>query len=367
MRGVSAILFDEFHERHLYGDITLARALQLQENARPDLKIVVMSATLDTGSLDKFLEPCALLTSSGRQHPVAIEYLPKPVRAEDYPIWDLAADELVQLAPVTEGDVLIFMPGKYEIMRTFSAVRASRVSSDFVALPLCTANCRRAEQDAALATYDKRKVDRRHERRRNVAHDRRRAGRDRQRAGADCAVRRAARDQHAACREDQPRFRRSARGPRRTHRAGTLPAALDRTRTLRTRRAGVAGSETPRSRRSRPHAQGERRGGRGKLSLARAAGAARARARRAVAGRSGGCFALVEKSPRSAGACSPFQFIRATRACCWRRRNIAASARLRSSPPSRRVAICCAARRANRRAKIATTCWARTTSPIFSS
>ena len=46
--GVAAILFDEFHERHLYGDITLARALQIQESTRPDLRLIVMSATLET-------------------------------------------------------------------------------------------------------------------------------------------------------------------------------------------------------------------------------------------------------------------------------------------------------------------------------
>src|SRR5881392_49988 len=80
LRGVTAILFDEFHERHLYGDITLARALRLQETTRPDLKIAVMSATLDTGALEKFLAPCAVLSSGGRQHPVVIEYLPKPAR-----------------------------------------------------------------------------------------------------------------------------------------------------------------------------------------------------------------------------------------------------------------------------------------------
>src|SRR4051794_31970990 len=157
LRGVSAILFDEFHERHLYGDITLARALRLQETARPDLQIVVMSATLDTGALQKFLEPAQLLTSTGRQHPVAIEYLDKPVRGDDYAIWDLAADELEQLAPRTEGDVLIFMPGKYEITRTLSAVRASRASNQFVALPLY-GELTPAEQDAALARYDKRKA-----------------------------------------------------------------------------------------------------------------------------------------------------------------------------------------------------------------
>ncbi len=155
--SVSAILFDEFHERHLYGDITLARAVRLQESTRPDLKIVVMSATLDAGSLQQFLAPTAVLTSSGRQHPVAIEYRQKPGNAEQYPLWDLAADQLVELAPVTVGDVLIFMPGKYEITRTVSAVRASRVSNEFVALPLY-GELPPAEQDAALARYGKRKV-----------------------------------------------------------------------------------------------------------------------------------------------------------------------------------------------------------------
>src|SRR5450755_3646846 len=55
LRGVSAILFDEFHERHLYGDITLARSLDLQEQHRPDLNLVVMSATLNAGELEKYL------------------------------------------------------------------------------------------------------------------------------------------------------------------------------------------------------------------------------------------------------------------------------------------------------------------------
>jgi ATP-dependent helicase HrpB len=157
LRGVAAILFDEFHERHLYGDITLARALRLQETTRPDLKIAVMSATIDTGSLQKFLAPCGILTSSGRQHPVTVEYLPKPVRTDQYPVWDLAADELVRLAPSTTGDVLIFLPGKYEIGRTLSAVRASRAGDQFVALPL-HGELPPAEQDAALASYTKRKA-----------------------------------------------------------------------------------------------------------------------------------------------------------------------------------------------------------------
>src|SRR4051812_28929167 len=157
LRGISAILFDEFHERHLYGDITLARALCLQESARRDLKLAVMSATLDAGALEKYLAPCPLLTSAGRTFPVEIEYLPKPVGGDGYPIWDLAADELERLAPNTVGDVLIFMPGKYEIGRTISAIRASRVSDRFVVLPL-HGELPPAEQDAALTRYEKRRA-----------------------------------------------------------------------------------------------------------------------------------------------------------------------------------------------------------------
>jgi len=157
LRGISAILFDEFHERHLYGDITLARTLSLQASSRPDLKLAVMSATLDAGQLEKYLAPCLVLTSAGRAFPVDIEYLPKPAGGDDYPIWDLAADELERLAPSTEGDVLIFMPGKYEIGRTISAIRASRVSDRFVVLPL-HGELPPAEQDAALAHYEKRRA-----------------------------------------------------------------------------------------------------------------------------------------------------------------------------------------------------------------
>src|SRR6185503_12829158 len=72
LRGIQAIIFDEFHERHLYGDITLARALDIQEQTRPDLLIAVMSATLEAGALEKYLSPCAVVTSEGRTFPVTV-------------------------------------------------------------------------------------------------------------------------------------------------------------------------------------------------------------------------------------------------------------------------------------------------------
>ena len=157
LRGVSAILFDEFHERHLYGDITLARALDLQAERRPDLKLIVMSATLDTIGLERYLAPCVTLQSRGRTHPVEIRYLERLVRADQTQIWDLAVEALERLARESEGDVLIFMPGAYEISRTIGAIRGSRVGSEFVALPL-HGELPVAEQDAAVAPHSKRKA-----------------------------------------------------------------------------------------------------------------------------------------------------------------------------------------------------------------
>ena len=157
LRGVSAILFDEFHERHLYGDITLARALDLQATCRPDLKLIVMSATLDTAGLEDYLAPCTVLQSRGRTFPVDIRYLERFVRPDQTPVWDLAAEELERLAPETDGDVLIFMPGVYEISRTIGAIRGTRVGGQFVVLPL-HGELPVADQDAAVARYSKRKV-----------------------------------------------------------------------------------------------------------------------------------------------------------------------------------------------------------------
>src|SRR5450432_1161343 len=93
LRGIAVLVFDEFHERHLYGDISLARALQIQRTVRPDLKIVVMSATLDAGALRDYLAPCEVLVSQGRTFPVHMEYLAKAANFEHEPVWDVAARE----------------------------------------------------------------------------------------------------------------------------------------------------------------------------------------------------------------------------------------------------------------------------------
>ncbi|TAN36702.1 MAG: ATP-dependent helicase HrpB [Verrucomicrobia bacterium] len=156
--GISAVIFDEFHERHLYGDLTLARALALQKTERPDLLILVMSATLDTALLEKYLAPCALLESAGRTFSVHVDYLDKPVDFDHEPVWEVATREWERAVHGgAEGDALIFMPGAYEIARTVQTLQTSPLARGWVVLPL-HGELPPMEQDAAVADYDKRKV-----------------------------------------------------------------------------------------------------------------------------------------------------------------------------------------------------------------
>ena len=158
LKGISAVIFDEFHERHLYGDITLARALNIQEKCRPDLLIVVMSATLDAAELEDYLWPCAVLTSQGRTFPVNIEYLPRRLGANPPPPWELAADAFSNfVAAGGKGDVLVFMPGGFEISQTITAIRNVSESRGFLVLPLHGELSPR-DQDAAVARYEQPKI-----------------------------------------------------------------------------------------------------------------------------------------------------------------------------------------------------------------
>jgi ATP-dependent helicase HrpB len=157
LNGVSVLIFDEFHERHLEGDIALARARQIQQTTRPDLKIIVMSATLESAVLSEYLAPCEILESAGQAFPVTLEYLPKPSEA---PIWDQAADaceRLLVTGQCPEGDMLVFMPGSFEISRTLNALRNSSATSGF-ALHALHGELPAAEQDAAVTPGPKRKI-----------------------------------------------------------------------------------------------------------------------------------------------------------------------------------------------------------------
>ena len=155
--GVAAVIFDEFHERHLHGDISLARALQIQRTTRPDLRIVVMSATLETARLESYLAPAATLVSQGRSFPVRVEYLARAVDFEREPVWETAARECERIAGRTDGDLLVFMPGAYEISRTLQALDASRALRGFALLPL-HGELPVEQQDRAVARCAERKI-----------------------------------------------------------------------------------------------------------------------------------------------------------------------------------------------------------------
>ena len=114
---VDAVIVDEFHERSLAADLTVALVCRLQEEARPDLKLLVMSATLDATAIADRLQ-CPPLQTSERLHPIDVHY-----RSGSAPIWERAADALIELLGVEKGgDILVFMPGAYEIRRSIEAM-----------------------------------------------------------------------------------------------------------------------------------------------------------------------------------------------------------------------------------------------------
>jgi ATP-dependent helicase HrpB len=161
LRGVACIVFDEFHERHLYGDVTLARARALQREARPDLGLIVMSATLDLRLVEDYLRPCDVLESRGRMYPVEIRYragAPIALPRNEVPIWTQAADAFAEAARAgMPGDALIFMPGAYEISRTIAELQARPEAAACAILPL-HGDLQPEQQDQALAKLHRRKI-----------------------------------------------------------------------------------------------------------------------------------------------------------------------------------------------------------------
>jgi len=119
--GVGALLFDEFHERHLAGDLGLALALDVQSQLREDLRIVVMSATLDGEKLARFLD-APRLSSEGRGYPVTTSHFPG---RRDESLESQARRAIEEALQKHEGDVLVFLPGQREIVRVEAALSPS--------------------------------------------------------------------------------------------------------------------------------------------------------------------------------------------------------------------------------------------------
>ena len=145
--GIAGLLFDEFHERNLVADLGLALALQSAELLRPDLRIVVMSATLDGAAIATLLGGAPIITSVGRTFPVETIYVP---RRDGVRIEGAVASAIERALATHAGDVLAFLPGAAELRRT-AALLADR------ALPRGTFVCTLSgampllEQDRAIA------------------------------------------------------------------------------------------------------------------------------------------------------------------------------------------------------------------------
>lgn len=147
LRGVSCVVLDEFHERHLQTDL----ALGLLRRLRDSVNIVVMSATLDAGPVAAFLD-APVITSEGRTFPVAIEHLARP---DDRPLAVQVASAVRELVKEgLDGDVLVFLPGAAEIRKCAEACAAI----PGIAIAQLHGDLPPAQQDAAIARSDRPKV-----------------------------------------------------------------------------------------------------------------------------------------------------------------------------------------------------------------
>ena len=155
LTGVAAVLFDEFHERSLDADLGLALALDAQSALRPDLRIVVMSATLDIERIAELLDGPPVVISEGRSFPVDIRHRDRP---GDERIEDAVASTVLRALSEETGSILAFLPGQAEIRRTAERLEG-RIGPDVTITPLYGV-LSQADQDAAIrpAASGKRKV-----------------------------------------------------------------------------------------------------------------------------------------------------------------------------------------------------------------
>lgn len=158
LQNIALILFDEFHERHLHSDLSLAFALQSQEFLRDDLKIVVMSATLDTDALQTLLNHPPLITSEGRSFPITIEYLPPnspPI--EPKKIIPALMSILTNVIVKEVGNILVFLPGAREIKLLEVLLREHCRTTEIIIAPLY-GELSKEDQERAILPSAKRKI-----------------------------------------------------------------------------------------------------------------------------------------------------------------------------------------------------------------
>jgi ATP-dependent helicase HrpB len=154
LAGVDAVVLDEFHERHLESDLALALLRRLQSTRRPDLRLIVMSATLDAAPVARYLGGCPILRSEGRLFELIIVHRPY----HSAPLEKQVAGAVENLMTETKtGDILVFLPGGAEIRRAARECEPFAARHDLLVLPLY-GDLLPAEQDRAVSPAPKRKL-----------------------------------------------------------------------------------------------------------------------------------------------------------------------------------------------------------------
>lgn len=147
--GVGLIIFDEFHERSIHADLALTLCLDVQTALRPELKLLVMSATIETTTLSQFLKQAPVIKVPGRTFEVKTVYAPNPIKGSHFNDWSGDCVQLIQQAlQNSQQDVLVFLPGKAEINRLQQQLEAKNWPG-LVVLPLY-GSLPIADQEAAI-------------------------------------------------------------------------------------------------------------------------------------------------------------------------------------------------------------------------
>ncbi|MFO0916456.1 MAG: ATP-dependent helicase C-terminal domain-containing protein [Pirellulales bacterium] len=154
LERVGCVILDEFHERNIDGDLLLGMLLRVQETLRPELRIVIMSATLDHQRLIEHLDPCSWVDCPGRQFPVEVSYVR---HFEQEPIEARVCRHLERVVKAGTGHTLIFLPGAPEIHRTHQAIQQLPFARSF-SLHKLFGDMPGDEQDAVLEPSERRKI-----------------------------------------------------------------------------------------------------------------------------------------------------------------------------------------------------------------
>lgn len=158
LEDVAMVIFDEFHERSIHTDLSLALCVQVQELLRADLKLLIMSATLDSGELINLLGEVPVITSKGKIYDVENIYLETNIKQPDSKsINTLLLNTTLKAIKEDEGDILVFLAGSREIQRLQALLEERLSGADIEVLPLYS-TLSKEKQDKAISKSNKRKI-----------------------------------------------------------------------------------------------------------------------------------------------------------------------------------------------------------------